>query len=252
MVLSLLCLLIFCSVSPGMLRAQEVSAASNTSQFELTAREEQQLAALRPLASRWEKEIAALEELDKSEQAHSQTVLFVGSSSIRLWKSMPQDMSPWPTMGRGYGGAKLSDLVIFVDRLIQKHPYRALVVFAANDISGSPEDKTPQQVLQLCQLLVKIVRQSHPDQPIFFIAITPTPKRFHVWDKISEANRLLRDFTKTDTNLYYIDTVSEYLDERGQPRAELFTEDKLHQNPAGYRRWSAIIKRELSAKLGDP
>jgi lysophospholipase L1-like esterase len=198
----------------------------------------------------WEKEIVQLEQLDAKATDPDKAILFVGSSSIRRWESIAEDMAPWPTVRRGYGGAKFTDLVIFVERLVAKHNYRALVVFVGNDITGAADDRTPDEVLELYKLLVKLVRKTHPEQPIFFIAITPNSKRFQVWPKANAANQLIKQYSETDPLLHYIDTVGSYLDKDGKPRDELFVEDKLHQNQAGYKIWSSIIKSQLDAKLG--
>jgi lysophospholipase L1-like esterase len=198
---------------------------------------------------KWEEEIVQLEKLDSQQIDPDRAILFVGSSSIRRWESMAQDMAPWPTVRRGYGGAKFTDLVIFVERIVAKHNYRALVVFVGNDITGGKEDRTPEEVLELFQLLVKLVRKTHPDQPIFFVAITPNSKRFQVWPTVNAANQLIKQYTETDPLLHFIDTVDSYLGKDGKPRDELFVEDKLHQNQAGYQIWSSIIKSQLEAKL---
>lgn len=200
---------------------------------------------------KWGKEISLLENKDSQEPDPQDAILFVGSSSIRRWESMAEDMAPWPTVRRGYGGAKLSDLVIFIQRIIAKHDYRALVIFVGNDITGGEDDRTPDEVLELYQLLIKLVRKTHPQKPIFFIAITPNSKRFDVWPAVNAANRLIQRYSATDPLLHYIDTVDQYLDRHGKPRDELFTQDKLHQNEAGYRIWASIIKSQLEAKLAE-
>ena len=218
---------------------------------QLTPEEQQLLASLTERAQKqWEKDIKELESLDQTQVDAKDSILFIGSSSIRLWKSMAEDMSPWPTIRRGYGGAKFTDLVVFAERLVAKHDYRALAVFVANDITGGTEDKSPEEVVALCKILVKLVRKTHSDKPIFFIAITPNSKRFHVWDKIHKANQLIQQYAESDPKIYFIDTEKYYIGEDGKPRDELFVEDKLHQNSAGYKQWAAIIKRQLDADLG--
>ncbi|MDP5138969.1 MAG: hypothetical protein NWP83_00695 [Spirosomaceae bacterium] len=100
-------------------------------------------------AKSWESEIQRLEALDKTEKDPKNAILFIGSSSIRLWDNIADDMSPYPTIRRGYGGAKLSDLIFYTERLVYPHDFRALVVFVANDISNTPEDKSPQEIVKL-------------------------------------------------------------------------------------------------------
>lgn len=214
---------------------------------------EDPIAAYRQAAvERWEEEIRKLEKLDQTEADPEHAILFLGSSSIRLWTELAEDMKPWPTIRRGYGGAKFSDLAVYIDRLVQPHQFDALVVFVANDISGKDADKTPPEVLRLVRYTVQKVRQKNPHQPIFFIAITPTSSRFAVWEKIREANRLIQEYSATDETLHYIDTAAHYLGSDGKPRDELFRKDQLHLNRDGYRIWATLIRAKLEEVLGKP
>ncbi len=201
---------------------------------------------------RWETEIQKLEKLDREQTDPEHAVLFIGSSSIRLWDTIAEDMKPWPVIQRGYGGAKFSDLAVFIRRLVDPHQFDALVVFVANDISGSTADKRPEEVLRLVRYCVQQVRVHHPDQPIFFIGITPTSSRFKVWPQIQQVNRLIADFCRQTDGLYFIDTAADYLDRQGRPRDELFREDRLHLNADGYKLWARSIKRELAKVLPVP
>ncbi|MEZ6134741.1 MAG: GDSL-type esterase/lipase family protein [Pirellulaceae bacterium] len=200
---------------------------------------------------RWEEDIRKLEQLDEKESDPEHAILFVGSSSIRLWETMPEDMAPWPTIRRGYGGAKLSDLAVFVERLVKPHQFDALAIFVANDISNSKNenqpDKSPEEVLELYKLIVSKVRQSHPTQPIAFIAITPTSSRFEVWNQIKRANQLIEDYCDQDETLFFIATADAYLKD-GKPNDGLFRDDKLHLNRDGYRIWGKLM-REAMARI---
>ncbi|MBX3422817.1 MAG: hypothetical protein KF752_14785 [Pirellulaceae bacterium] len=206
--------------------------------------------------TRWEGELKKLEQLDQQQPDPENAILFVGSSSIRLWKDIARDMAPWPAVGRGYGGARLSDLVVFTERLLAAHDYRALVVFVANDITGGKDannsDKSPEEVLELFKLFVQIARQHRPDRPIFFISITPTSSRFSVWPQVNCANELIRGYTLTQQHLHFIDTRCHFFTPDCLPNDELFVADKLHLSPSGYQLWAQIIKAALLEKLGFP
>lgn len=199
---------------------------------------------------KWEKDIVKLEELDKAQKDPSHAILYIGSSSIRRWESISEDMRPWPAIRRGYGGAKFSDLVVFVDRLVNPHQFDALVVFVGNDIVGKDTDKTPEEVLRLFQYLVERVRVEHPTQPIFLIGVTPTSSRFDAWGKVQAMHGVVRKFIESDDSLHFIDTADTFLGEDGKPMDELFVEDRLHLNDAGYDLWAGIIKSELERVLG--
>lgn len=56
-------------------------------------------------------------------------VLFFGSSSIRLWKSLQEDMAPLKVVNRGYGGAQLRDIHYNYETVLADYRPRAFVFY---------------------------------------------------------------------------------------------------------------------------
>ena len=195
-------------------------------------------------------EIQAFERLDKTQTYAEDAILFIGSSSIRLWKTLEEDMKPYPVIQRGYGGAHFRDMVFFTDRILADHPLSMVVCFVANDISGSGKDGTPQEVLKLFKYFIKQVRAKHPSIPIMQVAITPTQSRWLLWPQINVVNQLIKAYCEKTENLYFINTVPEFLDEHGKPKPQWFVGDQLHLNKKGYEVWNRIIKGEIEKVKG--
>lgn len=202
--------------------------------------------------AKWGSDIAKLEALNKTEAHPEDSILFLGSSSIRLWDDIAQDMMPYHPIKRGFGGCKFSDMAVFADRLITPHQFKAVVLFVANDIKGKPgeADKTPEEIAQLFRYMCARIKAHNSQAPVFCIAITPTASRLSVWPKQRAANMALREVCRERANTYFIDTESLYLDSKGQPRSEYFVADQLHLNELGYDLWSAAIKTHLDGVLG--
>ena len=200
-------------------------------------------------ASKWENDIAKLERLDKSQDYSEDSILFIGSSSIRLWSSIKDDLNPYETIRRAYGGARYTDLIHFTKRLVSSHDIKAVGVFVANDITGGINDLTPPEVLNLAKFVVKQIRSSHLDTPIFFIETTPTPKRWKAWPEISNANDLIMRYCNEKKGLFYISTRDYFIDKNGLPKEDLFIKDRLHLNRNGYSVWGVIIKNNLNRIL---
>lgn len=198
-----------------------------------------------PEVTKWEPDIAKFEQLDRSEKYPDNAVLFAGSSSIRLWTTLAIDMAPYPVIQRGFGGSKLSDIAVYADRIFSPHKCRALVLFVANDITGSPQDKTPEEVRKLFLYVLKTFRKTHHDEPVFWIAVTPTSSRWKAWPQIKLVNELIRKECENHRNTYFIKTDFAFLNEKGEPRDELFVADRLHLNAEGYKIWTGIIRNEL-------
>lgn len=236
--LRLLALALFLSASSSICCAQDKTNPSDP------------LAQYRKQAeTQWEAEISKLEKLDQEQADPKDPVLFIGSSSIRLWKSLAADLAPRTVINRGYGGAKFSDLAVYVDRIVNPHEFQALVIFVANDIVGKEDDKSPEEVARLFKYVVSRVRVKHPTAPIFLIAITPTPSRFKAWPEIRKANLALEEACKADPNLHFIATEKSYLDTEGQPIPKYFVQDMLHQNEEGYKVWAELVRQSLNKVL---
>jgi lysophospholipase L1-like esterase len=155
-------------------------------------------------------------------------------------------MKPHAVIQRGYGGAKFDDFAVYCKRIIYPHTPKAVVIFVANDITGGEQDKTPKEVLTLYQYVVKQIRKKLPNEPVFFIQITPTNSRWKVWNEITEANNLIKTYSETDPNLHYIETAEAFLGADGKPKGQLFRDDQLHLNLEGYKIWSGIILENVN------
>ena len=201
---------------------------------------------------KWETSIKQLEDLNETEYYSDQAILFIGSSSIRRWDSIKEDVNPYKPIKRGYGGAHYYDLIHFTKRLVSPHKVKAIAIFVANDITGEKEginDLSPKEVLNLAKFVVKQIRKTHKKTPIFFIETTPTSSRWKVWNKISKANDLIKYFTSKNKNMFYIDTRTFYIKSNGMPNDEFFIADKLHLNNKGYKLWGKIIKESFDKNL---
>ena len=190
-------------------------------------------------ASQWEADIQRFEAADRTSPPAPGALVFVGSSSIRMWETLQTDFPGLPVLNRGFGGSELSDVVQFADRIVVPYKPRVVVVYAGdNDLAAG---ETPAQVFEDFRSLVAIVRQKVPEARIAFVAIKPSLARLNIMDKARETNALIRDYVRSDDMLAYVDVFTPMLDANGQPRRELFLEDGLHMNAKGYSIWRDLI-----------
>lgn len=198
---------------------------------------------------RWEDDIRAFEALDAETTDPQDAILFVGSSSIRLWDHIEADMAPYGVIQRGYGGASWADVAHYTERLVYPHDFAALVLFAGNDIWGKPDDRSPEELQLLLHHTVQTVREQYPDPPIFVIEITHVPVREHLVREIDAANAALQRAVNRFENVHWIPTRDLYLNDDGTVNTERFGEDRTHQNRTGYGLWTERIKRALNRVL---
>jgi len=194
-------------------------------------------------SGQWESAIQAFEAVDRTNPPPSQACLFVGSSSIRLWKTLAEDFAGVKVINRGFDGSQIEDVTSFADRMVM--PYRPGLILLYGGDNDLAAGKTPDRVCADFRGFVEKVRAKLPDVPILFISIKPSPARWSLVDKVRSANRLVEAYARRGRNLVYIDVFTPLVDADGQPRADLFAEDKLHLNAKGYARWREIIKPHL-------
>jgi lysophospholipase L1-like esterase len=189
--------------------------------------------------SQWEPDIVSFETADRTNPPRAGTVVFVGSSSIRMWETLAGDFPGLPVLNRGFGGSELSDVVQFADRIVVPYKPRVVVLYAGdNDLAAG---KTPAQVFTEFQSFVSLIHQELPNTRVAFVAIKPSIARVNIIDQMRAANQLIRDYIRTDSRLVYVDVFTPMVDASGQPRRELFLEDGLHMNARGYAIWRDLI-----------
>ncbi len=182
---------------------------------------------------KWEKDVAAFEAADRTNPAPKNALLFVGSSTIVRWKTLDKDFPNQPIINRGFGGNEIADSTHFADRMI--FPYRPKMIFlraGGNDIHNG---KSPEQVFDDFKTFVSTVHGKLPQTDIAYISMSPSIARWNEREANKKANALIEAYVKGKPRLTYIDTWSIPLDASGQPRPELFVEDKLHFSPEGYK-----------------
>lgn len=196
-------------------------------------------------AARWKESFDLFAAADRLHAPQPGGVLFVGSSSIRLWDSLEQDFQALPVVTkRGFGGSRLSDCSDHVARLVLPYKPRLVIVYAGdNDIA---EGATPAEVLTSFKRFVEGVHRELPETRIAYLSIKPSPLRASLLEQARATNRLIEAYSASVPNLDYIDIYSKMVDADGRPRPELFGADMLHLNRAGYSLW----RREISAHLG--
>jgi len=192
---------------------------------------------------KWEKEIAAFEAMDRTNPPPRDGLLFIGSSNIRLWKSLAADFPGRSVINRGFGGSEIVDSTHFAARIIFPcHPRMVYLRAGGNDLWGG---KSPTQVFEDFKEFADTVRKSLPDTGIVFVSMNPSIARWKQADKEKEVNEMIEAYCKGRPGLGYIETYSVPLGPDGKPRAELFEPDKLHFNAAGYKLLADCVRPAL-------
>lgn len=201
-------------------------------------------------AKLWESSIRKFEQSDRSNPPKQGVIVFTGSSSIKFWKTLPEDMKPLDVINRGFGGSQIAHVNYFANRIIVPYRPRAVVLYAGENDLSWPWSKSPETVLGDFEEFVEIIHAQLPETWIYYISMKPTRLRQSSWPKLQRTNRMIEEFAKTQERVQYVDVSSAMLDAQGNPRRDLLRWDGLHMNAKGYAIWTSIIKPLLSKRFG--
>ena len=192
---------------------------------------------------RFKDEVAELTANDGSLNKEN-IILFTGSSSVRMWKSLQTDFPKYNIVNRGFGGSQTSDLLYYFDKLIL--PYNAKKIFIYEGDNDLSVGKSPEQILSTMDSVVTLIRQKvSPTVPVYVISPKPSTSRWHLKDKYIEFNKRMSKWASSKKEVYFVDVWTPALDAKGNVVKDIFLEDGLHMNRKGYEIWVDVIRKYL-------
>jgi lysophospholipase L1-like esterase len=190
-------------------------------------------------ADRWTSEMQAFDAQDRASPPARGGVVFVGSSSIRLW-DLPRHFPGLPAVNRGFGGSQIEDSVRHADLLVIRHRPRVVVFYAGdNDLHSG---KTSRQVADDFAAFVRTIHTALPETSIAVVGVKPSLARWGMIGKVREANALVRSYCEEDKRLAFIDVDGPMIGWNGKPREDLFVDDGLHLSEKGYELWTVLTR----------
>lgn len=193
----------------------------------------------RPKPERFAKNIAAF----AAETPEKGGIVFTGSSSIFLWKTLKQDFPDLPVLNRGFGGSVANDLIVYADTVVFRHEPKMLVTYTgSNDINAK---LSVQEAFDDYTKFLNLVHEKLPKTKVILTSVKISIKRLAQIPQVLELNRLLEAWSKDKPWVRYLDCTSYLADATGQPIRELYRDDLLHLSPLGYAKWQAILNPVL-------
>jgi lysophospholipase L1-like esterase len=163
-------------------------------------------------------------------------ILFVGSSSFTNWKDLETVFKDYNAINRGFGGSTLVQANGYIADLVYPyHPRQVVIYSGENDIAT--DNISALQTLERFSTFFTNIRNKFPDAAILYISIKNSPSRIKYAETMTHANALIRDYMSNYKNTNFVDVNSKMLTKNKQLRPELFLDDMLHLNSAGYAIW---------------
>ena len=197
-------------------------------------------------ADRWEKTIRTFEDWDRKNTFPSDAILFVGSSSIRMWPTR-ESFKGLAVINRGFGGSQISDVNYYAKRIVLCYAPKVIAFYAGdNDIAAG---ESARQVFDDYKEFIKLVHRTLPKTRVIFISIKPSGSRWSLWPVMNKANMMIKKFCNSDSRLFYFDAATPLLNNEGEPNLDLFLSDQLHLNAQGYERWTKRLRPIIETAL---
>ena len=186
-------------------------------------------------AKMWEADMKRFAEIDKTQTPPGGAILFVGSSSIRLWESLRSDFPKLKIINRGFGGSQFEDVNYFFDKIVTPYKPRKIVLYVGeNDIDAK---QTAENILEDFKTFVALRDKNLPNTPLVFISLKPSLLRWQMWSEMNKANEPIKAEIKKHKRIEFADLASKMLGADGKPLPNIFVSDNLHMNANGYKIW---------------
>lgn len=187
------------------------------------------------------KEVAGLVKQDSLNKPKDGMVLFVGSSSFRLWKDLNKDLDNDKILNRAFGGATLLDMIYFKDQILLNYHPSKIVIYCGENDAASSNKVDGKVVFERFKKLFKIIRKQYPEVPLLYVSIKPCILRWNIKDKMIDANLRISNYLSTQNHTTFINIWDAML-ENNEPKKDIFREDNLHMNSKGYAIWIEKMK----------
>ena len=190
-------------------------------------------------------EIRAFVRQDRVKPPLHGQILFVGSSSFRLWADMQKSFPHHEVLNRGFGGSCLPDVIRYADTIIFPYKPKQIVIYCGeNDLAADPK-VSAKVVFSRFRTLFRLIRHKMPSVPIVYVSMKPSPSRQNLMPKMLGANRRIERYLSLQRATRFANVYPLMLYSKGEPRRELFVEDRLHMNENGYAIWAKVIEPML-------
>lgn len=194
--------------------------------------------------SRFADEVDAIQKkYDTLWDASKETIVFTGSSSIRIWKDLGERFPGHQIVNSGFGGSQASDLLTYTYELILRfNPKKVFIYEGDNDIVAG---RTPDEIIVAIKNIVGGIERHDPQTQIVLISAKPSLARWKLKRKYKRLNRKFNKLAQKDERINFIDVWKPMLNKR-KVKQDIFLEDGLHMNGKGYTIWYSVIKNYIN------
>ncbi len=168
-----------------------------------------------------------------------ETLVFTGSSSIRMWQDVQERFPKQQVVNSGFGGSQASDLSYYIyDLILRFNPKKVFIYEGDNDVFAK---KKPHKIQQTLQQIIDGIHRNDSTTRVVLIAAKPSIARWNLKGKYKRLNRKMEKLAYDNPLVDYADVWRPMLD-GSKVKQDIFIEDGLHMNAKGYQIWYDVLK----------
>ncbi len=168
-----------------------------------------------------------------------ENIVFTGSSSVRMWKTLEQLFPDHQILNTGFGGSQASDLLYHLEPLVLRYsPKKVFIYEGDNDLFAK---KRTKEIIATTHQIIQRIQAAESSVKIVLIAAKPSISRWKLRGKYKKLNRKFKKISEKNSLVDYADVWSPMLNGR-KLKKDIFIEDGLHMNQKGYNLWYEAIK----------
>ncbi|MFM1832752.1 MAG: hypothetical protein RLZZ461_1068, partial [Planctomycetota bacterium] len=156
----------------------------------------------------------------------------VGSSIFRLWKDAEIDLAEFDVVNHGFGGSRTWELLEHAPTLVEAFVPRTIVVYCgSNDVNANePADR----IVERLRRFTTRMERAMPGVHIVHVSINRAPQKQDRWDVVEAANAAIESMCEASPTQWFVDVNEGLCDAAGEPRVDLYLDDRLHFTDAAY------------------
>ncbi|MBT4141361.1 MAG: hypothetical protein HOE48_25865 [Candidatus Latescibacteria bacterium] len=194
---------------------------------------------------RFDEQIGIYEEHDRENPPAKRGIVCTGSSIMRQWTTLTDDMAPLPVINRAFGGSQTWEVLHYMDRIVMPHQPRVILYYCGSNDLGN--GRSGQQAFDGFSEFTDRVHQGLPDTQILYLSINRVFPKQQIWDELDKANHLAENLCANNPRLIFIDINPCLFNSDGTMREGYFREDNVHLHPPAYQAFAHVVRPALSA-----
>lgn len=195
-------------------------------------------------------EIEAFRKMDSLQAPQPGAILFIGSSSFRLWKNLDSSFAGYRIINRSFGGSTLLDQLRYYEQVVYPYQPRQILIYCGENDFAAEDTLSPATVAKRFIKLFELIRVRYPEVPIAYVSMKPSPSRAHLSRKFRIGNSLIKIYLIGQKPTAYVDVYENMVEPDGSPKKNIFLSDNLHLNAEGYAIWRKLILPVLIPEPG--